>query len=234
MLPIESKSMSDSDFNLLGISEAADIAGCSRDTIRRAAQKEELVAEMGPGPRGPQWWIREDALRDWMDERQTYTPGYCDDPPTEQVHSRAAHAEQAEATPSSACASSAGDTSHSHIHASVHQAVVGDLVEQIRRADRQVIALQLQLNQERKLLAENAESLIQQEAESKRVEAIISQVEEEKLELAAQAEQAAQAAEQAKQEAQAVAAQLKQARAELAQWQEERKRPWWKRVFNTG
>ena len=53
----------------LGLAEAADLAGCSRDTIRRAAQKGELKAELGPGVRGPQWWILETDLQLWLEER---------------------------------------------------------------------------------------------------------------------------------------------------------------------
>ena len=53
----------------LGLAEAADLAGCSRDTIRRAAQKGELKAELGPGVRGPQWWILEKDLQVWLEER---------------------------------------------------------------------------------------------------------------------------------------------------------------------
>ena len=53
----------------LGLAEAADLAGCSRDTIRRAAQKGELKAELGSGVRGPQWWILESDLHEWLGDR---------------------------------------------------------------------------------------------------------------------------------------------------------------------
>ena len=53
----------------LGLAEAAELAGCSRDTIRRAAQKGELKAELGPGIRGPQWWILEASLHSWLGDR---------------------------------------------------------------------------------------------------------------------------------------------------------------------
>ena len=56
----------------LGLGEAADLAACSRDTIRRAAQKGELKAEMGPGVRGPQWWIQESDLLEWIENRESY------------------------------------------------------------------------------------------------------------------------------------------------------------------
>ena len=54
---------------VMTLGQASRIAGCSRDTIRRAAQKDELRAEMGPGKKGQQWWIREADLTDWLQSR---------------------------------------------------------------------------------------------------------------------------------------------------------------------
>ena len=53
----------------LSLGQAAKIADCSRDTIRRAAQRQELPAKMGPGKRGNQWWVREADLLDWIQQR---------------------------------------------------------------------------------------------------------------------------------------------------------------------
>jgi Tfp pilus assembly protein FimV len=58
-----------SNNDVLTLGQASRIAGCSRDTVRRAAQKEELRAEMGPGKKGPQWWIRQADLTEWLQFR---------------------------------------------------------------------------------------------------------------------------------------------------------------------
>lgn len=55
--------------DVLSLGHAAKKADCSRDTIRRAAQRQELPAQMGPGKRGPQWWVREADLVDWLQSR---------------------------------------------------------------------------------------------------------------------------------------------------------------------
>lgn len=54
---------------VLTLGQASRIAECSRDTLRRAAQREELKAELAPGKKGQQWWIREADLRDWLESR---------------------------------------------------------------------------------------------------------------------------------------------------------------------
>ena len=53
----------------LTLGQASRIADCSRDTLRRAAQKEELKAELAPGRKGQQWYIRSADLTDWMQSR---------------------------------------------------------------------------------------------------------------------------------------------------------------------
>lgn len=55
---------------VLNLGQAASLADCSRDTLRRAAQREELAAELGPGKKGPQWWVREADLMDWLQGRR--------------------------------------------------------------------------------------------------------------------------------------------------------------------
>jgi DNA repair ATPase RecN len=61
--------------DVLTLGQASSIAGCSRDTIRRAAQKDDLRAEMRPGKKGQQWWIRQADLMDWLQARgKSVTP----------------------------------------------------------------------------------------------------------------------------------------------------------------
>lgn len=64
---------------VLNLGQAASLADCSRDTLRRAAQREELAAELGPGKKGPQWWVREADLMDWLQGRRPgdFSPPEC-------------------------------------------------------------------------------------------------------------------------------------------------------------
>lgn len=131
----------------IGLSEAAELSNCSRDTIRRAAQRGELEGKMGSGPRGPQWWISRPSLESWADSRE------------------AVQAEQPRHTEEKAV-----------IDASVHQALVNDLMEKLRRADERIIALQLQASQSQRLLEERASSLQKKEAEDRHKAALTEEI----------------------------------------------------------
>jgi len=281
--------------DVLSLSQAAKLADCSRDTIRRAAQRQELPARMGPGKRGPQWWVREADLVDWLQDRGSLNPEGAEQaqqssaseaqqdqhaPQAEQstakqaqqriedadfaVQSTAKQARHEEHSSESSArqdehaelssASEAQQAEHldeddsevidfdsNVVSADIHKAVIGELVDELRRSDRQVIALQLQLSQNKNLLAEKTDSLLKQQAEERAKELLAKELEEEKEKHAEQAEQAQQELQQAQQEIEKVRAEakkaaedLKEARREIDSWEEQRKRPWWKKVFKTG
>lgn len=278
--------------DVLSLSQAAKLADCSRDTIRRAAQRQELPARMGPGKRGPQWWVREADLVDWLQDRgslnregaeqaqQSSASEAQQDKHAEQSTAQQAehriedadfavlstapqaqheersnessarhdeHAEQSTASEAQQAEyldeddSEVIDFDSNVVSADIHKAVIGELVDELRRSDRQVIALQLQLSQNKNLLAEKTDSLLKQQAEERAKELLAKELEEEKAKHAEQAEQAQQELQQAQQEiekaraeAKKVAEDLKEARRELDSWEEQRKRPWWKKVFKTG
>lgn len=80
---------------ILNLGQAAELADCSRDTIRRAAQRDELRAEMRPGKRGPQWWVREADLLDWLQVRQHETvQHHPTDPPIGSVEDQIRYYEE--------------------------------------------------------------------------------------------------------------------------------------------
>lgn len=159
----------------LGLAEAADLAGCSRDTIRRAAQKGELKAEMGPGVRGPQWWISENDLLNWLGNRDIDA----------ELGSAAQHglaerssaaAQQRKVKRSSAQQEAEWTASRSRIpeqpfHVSSEASspsppaeVYIALIDRLSRAERRSVELELQLRQSQRLLSENAESIAEKEA----------------------------------------------------------------------
>ena len=136
--------------DFIGLSEAAELANCSRDTIRRAAQRGELEGKMGSGPRGPQWWICRTSLEQWSDLRETVQAQQPQQTQTVEVNSV--------------------------VDAAVHQAMVNELLEKLRRADERIIALQLQASQSQKLLEERARSLQEKEAKEKQTAALAEQL----------------------------------------------------------
>lgn len=134
--------------DFVGLSEAAELANCSRDTIRRAAQRGELEARMGSGPRGPQWWIDRAGLSAWNQRREGVV----------------------------VVESSPEPQTRPTVDAQVHQAVVNDLVERLRRAEERIVSLQLQASQSQQLLEERARSLQQKEAEERHTAALAEQL----------------------------------------------------------
>ena len=55
----------------LGLKEAAEQVGMSRDTLRRAIQRGELPALLTTGKTGPQFHVEPEELRLWMERRTT-------------------------------------------------------------------------------------------------------------------------------------------------------------------
>ena len=227
--------------SLLSTSAAARRADCSPDTIRRACQKGELACQLVDGKRGPVWKIDADALNVWIEQREeerrarfeeaelissASEPESAANPQGRSTAAEGAHYNRSEtagvtqersgsaaAHPQDDSSTAAEPPQGSGVPAAVHLA----LVDELRRADRQIMALQYQLGQERRLLSEQAESIVEREALARQAEAQKAAVEEE--------------IEKAKAQQEELASQLKQARAELAKWEEQRQRPWWKKMF---
>ena len=94
------------------------------------------------------------------------------------------------------------------------------MLDRISRAERRNVELELILRQHQNLLAENAESLQEGRAEALEAEA---KLEAERREREAKEAAITQLTEE-----------LKEARSTLAQWEEQRQRPWWKKIFSAG
>lgn len=155
----------------LGLGEAADLAGCSRDTIRRAAQKGELKAEMGPGVRGPQWWIQERALMCWLERR--------DEDPVTQRSSAAPQHDDAELSTAAQHHRAELSTTPERGHVPSPPAEVYiALIDRLSRAERRSVELELQLRQSQRLLSENAESIVEKDALAREAQAQLQAVED--------------------------------------------------------
>ena len=81
--------------NILGLKEAANVAGVSRDTLRRAIQRGELPALLVTGKTGPQFEVDQADVEVWVQKRATAYPQWQEDEQAAQVqHSDPAQAAQ--------------------------------------------------------------------------------------------------------------------------------------------
>ena len=79
--------------NILGLKEAANVAGVSRDTLRRAIQRGELPALLVTGKTGPQFEVDQADVEVWIQKRATAYPQWQEDEQVTQVqHSDPAQA----------------------------------------------------------------------------------------------------------------------------------------------
>lgn len=205
----------------LGLGEAADLARCSRDTIRRAAQKGDLKAEMGPGVRGPQWWIKESDLYDWLENRDASAEHSTAAPQQQdaELSTAAKHAQHSSTVRSSAQQQAewtVSEVQETPGPIAPPAEVYIALIDRLSRAERRSVELELQLRQSQHLLTENAESITEKEALAMEARAKLEAVESDK-----QAELARMAAELETAKAKEVAA--RESEAQLRASEEARK-----------
>ena len=160
-------------------SAAAKIAQCSPDTIRRACQSDDLKAKMVEGKRGLTWRVDEDALYDWIDGRNREKEERLQEARSNAAEdcSRAAEGPQ-EPLGRTARAQEDGsstDVSLAALQSSLHKALevaqeqrkdrleaerrAADAEENAFRMARRVQALMHEMESQKRLLSENAESL---------------------------------------------------------------------------
>lgn len=65
--------------SILGLKEAASVAGVSRDTLRRAIQRGELPALLVTGKTGPQFEVDQADVKVWAQKRATAYPQWEDE-----------------------------------------------------------------------------------------------------------------------------------------------------------
>lgn len=65
--------------SMLGLKEAASVAGVSRDTLRRAIQRGELPALLVTGKTGPQFEVDQADVEVWAQKRATAYPQWQED-----------------------------------------------------------------------------------------------------------------------------------------------------------
>jgi len=122
------------------------------------------------------------------------------------------------------------------------------MMDRVTRSERRSVELEIELKKHRLLLTENAESIVQREAqvkesEAKRKEAerLLRERDQERQKALEEANANAERLRLAEEllakvqaEAQTANEQLKEARSEIDTWKERRSRPWWKKMFSAG
>lgn len=257
---------------MLSTAAAAKIAGCSSDTIRRACQAEDLRAEMVEGKRGLVWRVREDSLREWIEEREREKQERLDEAQGSTAAEQQIEEVSCEQGPQEDKRTAVG--SHeggmpaeivAAMQASLQEALqvareqradrleaerrAADAEENAFRMARRVQALMNDMDRQKRLLSENAESLIEKDAalkqqvalneeKAERERAIREEAEEENHRVRAEALEAQeklkvaeQELERIRREAEESALQLKEARTEIEGWETRRKQSFWKKLF---
>jgi hypothetical protein len=258
---------------MLSTGAAAKIAGCSSDTIRRACQSEDLRAEMVEGKRGLVWKVREDSLRDWIEEREREKQERLEEAQGSVAAGPQDGPSIAAEEPQESTSTAEGPQDGSAMAAGVLAAMQESLKEALevareqrvdrleaeRRATeaeqnafrlaRQIQALMTDMDRQKRLLSENAESLIEKDAELKQqlaineekaereraireeAEAETYQARAEALEFQEKLKAAEQELEKIRAEAEESSSKLKEARTEIEGWESRRKQSFWSRIL---
>lgn len=80
--------------SMLGLKEAASLAGVSRDTLRRAIQRGELPALLVTGKTGPQFEVDQADVEVWAQKRATAYPQWEDEQAAQGQQEEPAQAQQ--------------------------------------------------------------------------------------------------------------------------------------------
>jgi len=193
------------------LSEAADVIGVTKQTLWRAVKAGKLEAvRIKRGSRRAEYDVTEDAIAAYQAEYlESIEVPVITDVTDETLRNDTPVTDETSryATPVTPVSGPPAE-------------VYSLMLDRISRAERRNVELELILRQHQNLLAENAESLQEGRAETLEIEA---KFEEERREREAKEAAIAQLTEE-----------LKEARSTLAQWEEQRQRPWWKKIFSAG
>lgn len=197
------------------LSEAADLTGVTKQTIWRAVKAGKLEAtRINRGGKKAEFDVTKEAL-------ETYRQDFLDATVTPVVTdvSDVTHENFDDVT-------DVTDVTDIALHPVTDVALEPNmpaiylgLVDRLTRAECRNVELEFIVRQHKNLLTENSESLQENRAKVLQAEAKV------------EVEKTARAAKES--ELALLSAELKEARTQIAEWSE-RRRPWWRRVFNAG
>jgi excisionase family DNA binding protein len=148
---------------MLGLKEAANLAGVSRDTLRRAIQRGELPALLVTGKTGPQFEVDQADVEVWVQKRATVYPQWEDEQVTQAQQDLLEDAQvqvQSEAGGTSELSlrlSSLEDSHRDQSLALVRLAIQQDLLQSVQRWKERAGSSKAKVRKLRKQLAEVAE-----------------------------------------------------------------------------
>lgn len=147
--------------SMLGLKEAANLAGVSRDTLRRAIQRGELPALLVTGKTGPQFEVDLADVEVWLQKRATVYPQWEDEQVTQAQQEELVDAQvqvQSEgASELSLRLSSLEDSHRDQSLALVRLAIQQDLLQSVQRWKERAGSSKAKVRKLRKQLAEVAE-----------------------------------------------------------------------------
>lgn len=149
--------------SMLGLKEAANLAGVSRDTLRRAIQRGELPALLVTGKTGPQFEVDQADVEVWVQKRATVYPQWEDEQATQAQQELLEDAQvqvQSEAGGTSELSlrlSSLEDSHRDQSLALVRLAIQQDLLQSVQRWKERAGSSKAKVRKLRKQLAEVAE-----------------------------------------------------------------------------
>lgn len=167
------------DEDRIGLKQAAEKLGVSKDTLWRAIRREELEAERDHGPSGTQYWLSWEKVEDWWENRRNgkraeEAPQASDNIVGRVVMEFPPQASQASEEPDEVLeapqvevlSALATPEAVAVVPAEVHL----QALRLVERAQLQVEAMRYELNSTRKVLTEQAESLAEKEARAREAE----------------------------------------------------------------
>ena len=149
--------------SMLGLKEAANLAGVSRDTLRRAIPRGELPALLVTGKTGPQFEVDQADVEVWVQKRATVYPQWEDEQATQAQQDLLEDAQvqvQSEAGGTSELSlrlSSLEDSHRDQSLALVRLAIQQDLLQSVQRWKERAGSSKAKVRKLRKQLAEVAE-----------------------------------------------------------------------------
>lgn len=149
--------------SMLGLKEAANLAGVSRDTLRRAIQRGELPALLVTGKTGPQFEVDQADVEVWVQKRATVYPQWEDEQATQAQQDLLEDAQvqvQSEAGGTSELSLRLSSLEDSHCDQSlalVRLAIQQDLLQSVQRWKERAGSSKAKVRKLRKQLAEVAE-----------------------------------------------------------------------------
>lgn len=159
----------------IGLKQAAEQLGVSKDTLWRAIRRDELQAERDHGPSGTQYWLSWNRVQEWWDRRKDRKR--LEDSESQQtvvgrvsVEFPSQAPQESDETPATPAVEILSALAVPEVPQVVPVEVHLQALKLVERAQLQVESIRYELQNTRKMLGEQAESLAEKEARARQAE----------------------------------------------------------------